>query len=270
MCVYNLKLKEEILARDGKVVFRPDSGKPKDIICGTAKILKGELTEENVHTLMGGFRIQTVVFLHDGRYYSARYNNGTVTWNPIDPLPEHKGAIRILWEMFGGTLTPNGYKQLNPKVGLIYGDGITLEVQLDIFEELAEAGFASTNIVLGIGSFTAQYITRDSLGFAIKATYAEVITEEIIDRHPMDDVPEKDKVTKGYNLFKAPKTDTGIKHSAKGLLAVHMNEEHMLVLKEQCSWEEEREGLLQTVFEDGKVINFTTLEDIRRRVDSYL
>jgi nicotinamide phosphoribosyltransferase len=31
---YTRQLKEEILARDGKVVFRPDSGDPADIICG--------------------------------------------------------------------------------------------------------------------------------------------------------------------------------------------------------------------------------------------
>ena len=37
VCVdYLPRLKEEILARDGKVVIRPDSGDPVDIICGAS------------------------------------------------------------------------------------------------------------------------------------------------------------------------------------------------------------------------------------------
>lgn len=41
--------------------------------------------------------------------------------------PAYKGAVQCLWEIFGGTETAQGYKVLNERVGLIYGDSITLE-----------------------------------------------------------------------------------------------------------------------------------------------
>ena len=40
--------------------------------------------------------------------------------------------------------------------------------------EYYEKGFASVSVGLGIGSYTYQYMTRDTLGFALKGT-AEII-----------------------------------------------------------------------------------------------
>ena len=88
--------------------------------------------------------------------------------------PEYKGAIECMWETFGGTITEKGYKLLDGHIGLIYGDSITTERQLEILEGLKQKGFASYNVVLGIGSYTYEYVTRDTFGFAMKATYGEV------------------------------------------------------------------------------------------------
>lgn len=153
-----------------------------------------------------------------------------------------KGSIRMLWGIFGGTVNSKGYKQLDPHIGLIYGDSITLERCEEICKQLEQIGFASTNVVLGIGSFTYQYNTRDTLGFAMKSTYAEV-------------------KGKPYNIFKAPKTDSGIKNSAKGLLRVESDGS----LKEEVSWEQEG-GRLETVFLDGKLVKDQTLSEIRNRL----
>lgn len=46
----------------------------------------------------------------------------------ISPI-EWVGAYEVLWKIFGGTINEKGYKVLNPKVGIIYGDSITLERQ---------------------------------------------------------------------------------------------------------------------------------------------
>jgi nicotinamide phosphoribosyltransferase len=151
-----------------------------------------------------------------------------------------------MWEIFGGTTTDKGYKLLDSHIGLIYGDSITLQRQKAILEGLKEKGFASFNVVLGIGSYTYEYVTRDTYGFAMKATYGEVNGE-------------------GRNIFKDPKTDDGTKKSAKGLLAVHQVD-GKLQLKDECSWEEEKQGLLQTVFENGKVLNEQSLSQIRERI----
>lgn len=200
------QLKSKILARDGKVVIRPDSGDPVKIIVGDKDAIPGS--------------------------------------------PEYKGAIECMWEIFGGTTTEKGYKLLDSHIGLIYGDSITLQRQKAILEGLKEKGFASFNVVLGIGSYTYEYVTRDTYGFAMKATYGEVNGE-------------------GRNIFKDPKTDDGTKKSAKGLLAVHQVD-GQLKLKDECSWAEEKEGLLQTVFENGKVVNEQSLTEIRARINAEL
>ncbi len=110
----------------------------------------------------------------DGKYYRFElYDDGWSTTVETSEVSENsvKGAVQLLWEEFGGTVNDQGYKTLNPRVGLIYGDSITLTRCNQILKELMEKGFASDNVVFGIGSYTFQYQTRDTLGFAMKATY---------------------------------------------------------------------------------------------------
>jgi nicotinamide phosphoribosyltransferase len=153
-----------------------------------------------------------------------------------------------MWETFGGTITEKGYKLLDGHIGLIYGDSITTERQLAILEGLKQKGFASYNVVLGIGSYTYEYVTRDTFGFAMKATYGEVNGV-------------------GRDIFKSPKTDDGTKKSAKGLMQVYRDQATgRLALKDQCTWAEEGQGELKTVFKDGKLVVDWTLGEIRERM----
>jgi nicotinamide phosphoribosyltransferase len=214
--------KEAIMARDGKLVIRPDSGNPVDIICG-------------------------------------KYGH---TFNPPEgKTPEEKGVIELLWEIFGGTVNEQGYKVLDPHIGAIYGDSITLERQEEIYEILAAKGFASTNIVLGIGSFTYQMNTRDTLGFAAKGAWFEVGVERIHNDNGKE-TPWIEKI--GYDIYKDPVTDDGTKKSLKGLIMVDENFE----VHTQCTEEQEKLGLLQVIFEDGELYNQTTLGEIRQKIDS--
>jgi len=194
-------LKEEILARNGKLVIRPDSGDPVLILCGDPE-------GENEY--------------------------------------ERKGVVQLLWEVFGGKVNDKGYKELDPHIGAIYGDSITLERARAICEGLKQNGFASTNVVLGIGSFTYQYNTRDTFGFAMKATYGEVNGA-------------------GRPIFKDPVTDDGTKKSAKGLMKVVL-EHNTYQLRDQVSWEEEQTGALKEVFRDGKLLVDQSLAEIRERI----
>jgi nicotinamide phosphoribosyltransferase len=84
---------------------------------------------------------------------------------------------------------------------------------------------------------------RDTFGFAMKATYG------VLNGEPME-------------IFKDPVTDSGVKKSAKGLLRVNAD----LSLTECVSEEEEKQGLLQTVFLNGSHHNSTTLCRIRNRL----
>lgn len=131
-------LKDEIMARDGKLVVRPDSGDPADIICGTMRKT-------------------------DDKHYLR---------------PEEKGALELLWDTFGGTVNHLGYKVLDEHVGLIYGDAMNYDRIDEINARLEFKGFASPNWVAGIGSFRYQYQTRDTFGFAMKSTNAVIKGKE--------------------------------------------------------------------------------------------
>ena len=203
MTDFTVKLKEQILARDGKVVFRPDTGCPVKMICGDANAKIGS--------------------------------------------PEYKGAIECLWEVFGGSKTKQGYKILDPHVGLIYGDSITIERATAICAGLKAKGFSSTNVVFGIGSYTYQYVTRDTDGFAVKATFAKISGEN-------------------REIFKAPKTGDGTKNSAKGLVAVYKNDQGKFYLRDQVSWNEVHNCEFVPVFENGKLLNEVTLTEVRERL----
>ena len=161
--------------------------------------------------------------------------------------PQYKGAVECLWEIFGGTETSRGYKLLSDRVGLIYGDSITLERAKTILDQLMAKGFASGNIVFGIGSYTYQYLTRDTFGFAMKATWGQVEGE-------------------GRDIFKDPITDTGDKKSAAGLLRVEETEYGFELFDRQTP-EQEKQGALRTVFENGKLLESVGFESLRKRLE---
>ncbi len=203
LCVILPSIKDIILARDGKVVIRPDSGDPVDIVVG------------------------------DPRAHPSS--------------PEFKGAIEVLDGIFGHTVTPKGFKTLNQKIGLIYGDGITIERQNRILEGLHKKGYSSDNIVLGVGSYTYQYTTRDVHGFSMKATYGET------------------KSGGPQVIYKKPKTDHFGKNSARGLLRVD-RVDGKLVLRENVTRDEEQGGELRVVFENGNTYNTESFDQIRARL----
>lgn len=206
-------LKEEILARDGKLVIRPDSGDPVDIVCGLNS-----------------------------------NPNPCKSIDGLDSDPEIKGVIELLWDVFGGTVNEQGYKVLDPHIGAIYGDSITIDRAEEICTRLEAKGFASTNIVLGVGSFTYQFNTRDTFGFAMKATYVEVNFE-------------------GREIFKDPITDDGMKKSATGLLYVGKGDvSGELKLFDKVTWETEAKGQLKTLYLDGNFEMITTLTEIKNRL----
>jgi nicotinamide phosphoribosyltransferase len=278
-------LKDDIIARDGRVVIRPDSGEPVDIICGTNNVV--DLSNEKYCTDLDkcgiwmadgiidaiaedtphgecGVDEDYELFKYNDKYYKCTINP---FWNRHDkqyyyidgwdteiiehtPKAEEIGAYELLWDTFGGTVNEQGYKVLNPKIGLIYGDSITMDRQKEILKRLEDKGFTASNLVLGIGSFTYEYVTRDTFGFAMKATACTINGE--------------------YKaIFKDPKTDSGFKKSAKGFLAVHEDSNGKLKLTDNLSEEPAWGCMLRTVFLDGKSMGETSLSQIRNKLKSY-
>lgn len=214
---YLPKLKSIIMSRQpndyglpGKLVIRPDSGNPADILCG----------------------------------------------DPMAPAgsPQFKGVIELLWDVFGGQFTDKGFKQLDSHVGAIYGDSITPMVAEEICRRLWEKKFSTDFGPLGIGSFSFRYVTRDTYGFAMKATACEV-----------DGVP--------MNIFKDPVTDGGkaLKKSAKGLLHVSFDPTTKnYSLQQEVSPEVEKTGELIPVFKDDKLLVRYSFQQCRERLEMHL
>lgn len=195
-------LKQDILAREGRVVVRPDSGDPVMIMCGNP--------------------------------------NGKTEI-------ERKGVVEALWDIFGGTVTSKGYKVLDSHIGAIYGDSITRERATAICQQLKDKGFASVNAVFGIGSYTYQYNTRDTFGFAMKSTLCIIDGEEV-------------------QIFKDPITDDGVKKSAKGGVRV-FEENGVIGFQDQLFLAETaKDTLLRDVFLNGKLLIDEKFSDVRARV----
>lgn len=203
-------LKPFIEGRKGTIVIRPDSGDPVEVICGLDEATAKE--------------------------------RGACEY-------ERKGLIECLGDLFGTTRTSEGLKALPHHIGAIYGDSITLERQDQIIEGLKAKGLVPF-VVLGIGSFTYQYVTRDTHGSAVKATNVTYNGKDVA-------------------ICKDPKTDR-TKKSAKGILMVVKNSDGKLALRSEVSREEQRSDAneLKVVFRNGKLLKRTTLEEIRERVNA--
>ncbi|XZN14522.1 nicotinate phosphoribosyltransferase (plasmid) [Clostridium perfringens] len=199
---FTLELKDKILTRDGKTVFRPDSGDPIEIICGTIQKPIKDLSKYNAKEL---------------------------------------GGIRALDKVFGHTINSKGYKVLNTKVGLIYGDGMYLERYEKTLELLEKLGYSAENLVIGVGGILRNH-TRDTLGAAFKATCVKRKSKEWM---PIMKDPVTDKKKKSYCGF------IGVEKREKGYKTLPIKEI--------------KNNELVTVFENGKLIKDYSWDDIKDR-----
>ncbi|WP_027123682.1 nicotinate phosphoribosyltransferase [Mycoplasmoides pirum] len=161
------KLKKDILKRKKKLVIRPDSGDPIEIICGK-------------------------------KNFNWKNKN---TWGVIHYLDYH----------FGHKINKKGFKELHPKIGIIYGDAITYKRTKAILENLTNQKYSSKNIVFGVGATTYQSTNRDTLGFVSKITSVCQINQNNkkvwnnVEKNPITDYKKKSltgRFTKDKNLIK--------------------------------------------------------------------
>ena len=190
-----------------------------------------------------------------------------------DPIDIVTNTVFELWNIFGGTINSKGYKVLNPHIKAIYGDSITVERAEEIYKILMENGFAAQNVALGVGSWSMTALhengefkafSRDTLGVAIKAVYAEFTNED-------------GSITK-LPIFKDPKTDRenggeSMKKSHKGCCRVFwrskMNNE--ITWEDGLTYDESMEYTLMTpIFRDGKFLDGAevSLSDVRNRLNN--
>lgn len=200
---YVPRLKETILAREGKLVIRPDSGDPVKIMCG------------------------------DPDSYGAA----------------HHGTLRLLAEAMGVDDKRSGLP-LILKAGAIYGDSITPErAEQILYRCTKELKLSPFNCVFGIGSYTYEYVTRDTYGFAMKAT-AVVRNGKLVP------------------IFKSPKTDNAkeSKKSHYGIPCVYLDDQGNYTVRQECLPEDLDHCAFDKVFEDGGLLVNPSFDAIRARV----
>ena len=267
-------LKAVIMARDplglqpGKLVVRPDSGDPVTVICGMKPVVGEDgkaidfesedaayewlEVEDRIRDMKDKdcIKIAGVFYEFEANVYDDYTEGCGIDMDVVFPYEVVAGAIRTLYKTFGGTITETGHKLLDSHIGLIYGDSITTKRALEILSRLEEQGYAAANVVFGVGSYTYQCNTRDTFGFAVKATNSIINGEEVA-------------------IYKDPKTDSK-KKSAKGRLLVTRDVEldgWPLVLEDNVSAERENDPdqLLTVFYRDGVFLKRTTLDQIRER-----
>lgn len=261
-----------------------------DACCWTEKIGIGAVSTE--HSVMAsnyavdGDEITFVKRLLTELYPNASFSMVSDTydyWNMIDnilpackkEIMQHNGKLLVrpdsgdiveiavktiekLWNVFGGTVNSKGYKVLDPHIGIIYGDGCTLNNVKKVWEELEKKGFAANNIVFGVGAFCFSavvepdgrmvVVTRDMFGIAMKATFGEVNGQPIM-------------------IYKDPKTDVShLKKSHKGCCHVYYDENGELRCRDGYD-SFVYDGALKTVFKDGEMCYVETFKKIRNRLN---
>lgn len=265
--------KDVILEHKGRINIRPDSGEPEEIICGTVQMWKEHESKEMFESYYTLSPTMRALFCNeknsDGTpcniYIQIGNEKYVVTWHTekdMDvftyrkPTVEERGTLDVLWETFGGTINSKGYKVLDPHIGVVYGDSITLQRCERICEHMMNLGYAVENVVFGAGSYSFQYNTRDTQGWAYKATYGEIDGEPIL-------------------IYKDPKTSDGLKKSQKGMVKVYRDENGEIQFtdgitsKSVVSTDDLKASdldMLETVFINGEMVRTYTLNEVRNRI----
>lgn len=187
--------KDAILARDGKLVFRPDSGDP----------------------------VETTLLVLDN-----------------------------LWEVFGGTTNKKGFKVLNEKVGVLWGDGIDIDGIGNILYKMFRSGYSAENIVFGMGSAMVQRVNRDTEACAFKAC------AKLSDQ----------RIASWIDVFKDPITagddSTFTKKSKRGVLSLlKTDDEYQTVRRNSITAEDD---VLVPVYTNGTIVKKYTFDEVRENV----
>lgn len=265
--------KKEIEARDGKVVIRPDSfdcpvkgvlgdrETPFFLTMDEARDYASKTIKEGIRTngsLSKPVKVRVMdiyvtfsltkshTFIDKMKGIKFEDNIG---YEYTDATPEETGAIVKLMEIFGYTLNEKGYAELNPKIGLIYGDGFTLPRTNQLFKGLRLMGIATSNIVIGVGAGSYQWNSRDTLGIAYKATSFSYYS------------PEGKKMD--VDVYKDPKGSD--KKSAKGLFEAKYVD-GVWDIKDSVKRSEMESDDMKVLYEDGK-LNEVKFSEIRNNID---
>lgn len=149
-------------------------------------------------------------------------------------------CLQILDEHYGHTVNDKGFKVLN-HVRIIQGDGITQDTIDRILYRAMTAGYSADNVAFGQGGKLLQGVDRDTQKFAMKCSSIVVNGEQ-------------------RDVYKSPITDMG-KESKKGRVTLYKNDEGYFTDLEGRT---DAVEVLETVFENGKIIKEYTFDEVRK------
>ena len=289
--------KEEIMAHEGYIGIRGDSGDPIDVIAG--KEYK-EVDDEEFNWIMNKSKKWAahyfdypeydfnIIIKHNEDYYKVRveceWTNERGAWTDnkyyyVDdyhvrveeytPVAEDMGTVWALWQEFGGTVNNKGYKVLDPHIKAIYGDSITPYRCEEIYKRLEQKGFAINNVTLGVGSFSMMCLEN----------YDDEKDEFTYNPYTRDTFGIAVKATYAEDadgnpimIYKQPK-GCDWKKSQKGCCIVTHDENGNYFCEDGHTWKEACDAEINDfipMFINGNVLQpEETLKDIRERMYEY-
>lgn len=183
-------------------------------------------------------------------------SGATVVIRPDSGDPElvTSKLVQILDKKFGHTVNSKGFKVLN-NVRIMQGDGVNELSIRCILGHFTMLGYSADNIAFGMGGALLQQLDRDTQKFAMKCSAIGVMEWE---DHPTE---LYDTMKVGWrDVFKDPITDPG-KQSKAGRWTLYKNADGEFY----SGVEDWQNSALITVFEDGRLKNETTFEEVRER-----
>lgn len=297
--------KTEIMAHNGTLLVRGDSGNPVEILAGKPINWLTPYDDEEAEKLFSdknftqewledyardcGIEEETVVYFHfmDKFYSVSVYPQWTkerggwtdnnyyfieeyaFEWEEVQPSLELLGTVWALDQIVGHTVNEKGYKVLDPHLKAIYGDSILPDYANEIYKRLAAQGYAANNVVMGAGSMSMMALVcaddEGTLQFAGKWNGTNA------GPYTRDTFGIAVKATYAEDQY-----GNGInifkrpkalawKKSQKGCCVVALDGESYT---DEHAFEDTlgEKNLLQTVFYNGKLTNRQSLAEIRERL----
>lgn len=164
-----------------------------------------------------------------------------------DPTEVVLNCLYILEEKVGMTFNSKGYKVLPSYFRLIQGDGVNQASINKILETMKANRYSASNIAFGMGGALLQQVDRDTQKFAYKCSAISI---------------------KGAwrDVFKAPVTDSGKKSRSGKLYLTPEMKTYRLPNQKDAEYPG---NLLTPVFENGKILRTTTLEEARKLANEF-
>jgi nicotinamide phosphoribosyltransferase len=182
---------------------------------------------------------------------------GTLVIRPDsgDPIRTLLEIFGILFETFGFTTNPKGYKVLPPQVRVIQGDGVNYAEIINIYNALKENGISAENLVLGMGGALLQKVDRDTQKFALKCSSAVINGKEVAVEKSPTEMNAQGNITASFKKSKGGRLKLV---KINGIFKT-VNEQEHLDLADQ----------LHTVFENGELVNTITFEQVRKNANNH-